>query len=248
MAYRYGCSREARMRGESAAEERPSAKERIIRAAIDLYGLHGFDGVTIKQIAEAAETSAPLVVHHFGSKAGLRTACDEHVAQEFRRTKTQSVRQGSMPRNYAMEAVAANRHLVRYLTRAFIAGGPEIDRLFDQMIEDSLEYTAEGEAMGLICPSRDPRGRAVVMLLHSFGTLVLHRQLERHFGTSLIDDDPEALSRYMATVLELYTQPTMNREAYLELLHADEASRQDEQPHPPAPEPGSGPQDEGEDR
>lgn len=241
MAYRYGATRPAHdRRGEPSthhatgpgdtspprAAPPENARQRILCAAIDLYGEHGFDAVTVKTIAEQASTSAPLVIHHFGSKPGLRTACDAYVAEQFREAKTDSVRQGAMPRNTAYEAVMANRHLVKYLMRAFVAGGPEMDALFDQLVEDSLAYTAEAEEMGLVYPSRNPRRRAVILLLHSFGSLVLHRHLERHLGTSLLQEtpDPEGLNGYIATVMEIYTQPLFNAEAYAELLGAEPPS------------------------
>ncbi|WP_324603320.1 TetR/AcrR family transcriptional regulator [Nesterenkonia massiliensis] len=82
----------------------PSAKTKILCAAIDLSGEHGFDRVTVKDGALKAGVSAPLVIHHFSSKAGLRSACDAYVAEQFRRTKTESVRRGHMPRNVAHES------------------------------------------------------------------------------------------------------------------------------------------------
>lgn len=225
MVYRYGATRagDTSPPGESPQE---SARDRILCAAIDLYGEHGFDRVTVRAIAEKALTSAPLVMHHFGSKAGLRTACDRYVAEQFSQAKTASVRRGSMPRNVAHEAVMANRHLTRYLMRAFVAGGPEMDALFDQLVEDALTYTAEAEEVGLVFPSRNPRHRAVVLLLHSFGGLVLHRHLKRHLGVDFLQEepDPEGLNAYMATVMELYTQPLFDAEAFAELLEADQAA------------------------
>ncbi len=42
-------------------------------------GQHGFT-VGLRTIAEAAGVSAGLVIHHFGSKDGLRAACDDYIA------------------------------------------------------------------------------------------------------------------------------------------------------------------------
>lgn len=217
MDYRYGGSR----RGVAAVTvDDVPASDRILHAAISLYGEHGFDGVTLKQIAEQAGVSTPLILHHFGSKAGLRAACDRHVAEEFQRTKTESVRQATpIPRNRFVELMQQNRHLVKYLLRAFLAGGPEMDELFDRLVEDSLHYMAEAEAIGLMYPSRNRRDRAVVMLLFSFGALMLHEQVRRQFGASLVDDDPEDVLPYVAAVMELYTQPVFNAELYEQLMN-----------------------------
>ncbi|CQD18123.1 transcriptional regulatory protein [Mycolicibacterium conceptionense] len=63
---------------------------RIRDAAIAQYGQHGFS-VGLRSIAEAAGVSAALVIHHFGSKEGLRKACDAHVAEVVREAKTESM-------------------------------------------------------------------------------------------------------------------------------------------------------------
>ena len=54
-----------------------TAAARIRDAAIEQFGEHGF-GVGLRTIAEAAGVSAALVIHHFGSKDGLRKACARH--------------------------------------------------------------------------------------------------------------------------------------------------------------------------
>jgi len=48
-----------------------TAAARIRDAAIERFGEQGFS-VGLRPIAEAAGVSAALVIHHFGSKDGLR--------------------------------------------------------------------------------------------------------------------------------------------------------------------------------
>ncbi|WP_406206370.1 helix-turn-helix domain-containing protein [Streptomyces sp. NBC_01017] len=47
--------------------------------ALRLFADRGPESVTGRQIAEAAGVSSGLVVHHFGSKGGLRREVDEYV-------------------------------------------------------------------------------------------------------------------------------------------------------------------------
>src|SRR6202167_5153514 len=68
-----------------------TAAARIRDAAIQQFGQHGF-GVGLRAIAEAAGVSAALVIHHFGSKEGLRKACDDFVAEEIRSDKSEAMR------------------------------------------------------------------------------------------------------------------------------------------------------------
>lgn len=47
------------------------SRERIIGAAVDEFGEHGYDGSTIRSIAARARVDAALVHHYFGTKADL---------------------------------------------------------------------------------------------------------------------------------------------------------------------------------
>jgi AcrR family transcriptional regulator len=51
--------------------------------ALRLFATGGPESVTVRQIAEAAGVSAGLVVHHFGSKDGLRQEVDQYVLAVF---------------------------------------------------------------------------------------------------------------------------------------------------------------------
>ena len=63
----------------SASREDLTTRARIRDAAVDLFARDGFAHVTVRRIATEAGVSPALVIHHFGSKEGLRAACDAHV-------------------------------------------------------------------------------------------------------------------------------------------------------------------------
>jgi AcrR family transcriptional regulator len=50
---------------------REATRERILQAARTLFGEHGYEQVTIRMIAAAADANIALVGRYFGSKAGL---------------------------------------------------------------------------------------------------------------------------------------------------------------------------------
>ena len=70
------------------------ARARIIDAAIDQFGRHGF-GTGLRAVAEAANVSQVLVLHHFGSKEGLRKACDDYILESIRASKSEALQSGS---------------------------------------------------------------------------------------------------------------------------------------------------------
>lgn len=195
-----------------------AAKDRIVDAAIDLFGERGFKAVPIKAVAELAEVSPSLVMHHFGSKAGLKSACDREAAATFKKVKTEAVEAGAIPPGLMFDLARRSNHIVLYLFRAFVEGGDDTDALFDQLVEDSLDYTARAEALGLVHPSADPHARAVIFLVQGMGTLLIHRQISRHLGVDPVFDPPEDLLPYMSAIVEIYTTPTLDAEAYAALI------------------------------
>jgi AcrR family transcriptional regulator len=58
--------------------------------AIEQFGRHGFE-TGLRAIAGAAGVSAVLVIHHCGSKEGLRKTCDAYVAEQIRSEKSLAV-------------------------------------------------------------------------------------------------------------------------------------------------------------
>jgi AcrR family transcriptional regulator len=56
-----------------------TARARIRDAAIRLFTERGMEKTSILDIAKEAGVSGGLIRHHFGSKDGLREACDTYV-------------------------------------------------------------------------------------------------------------------------------------------------------------------------
>jgi len=57
-------------------------RRRIIDAAIGLFGQHGFDGASTRDIAALAGVNAPALQYYFENKEGVYRACAETLADE----------------------------------------------------------------------------------------------------------------------------------------------------------------------
>ncbi|KAB7627822.1 TetR/AcrR family transcriptional regulator [Alkalilimnicola sp. S0819] len=71
------------MTRNSPQEQRTDAARRMLEAAKRLFAERGYDGVSIRDIAEAAEVSKANVFHHYASKWALYQAVMEHCAADF---------------------------------------------------------------------------------------------------------------------------------------------------------------------
>lgn len=58
-------------------------RERIITAALNLFSEHGFDAVSVAQIAEAVGIKAPSLYKHFSSKQHIFDAILESMAKRY---------------------------------------------------------------------------------------------------------------------------------------------------------------------
>jgi AcrR family transcriptional regulator len=192
--------------GASVPDDR-TTRARIRDAAIARFARDGIAATSVRAVAAEAGVAPSHVVHYFRSKAGLRAACDEHVAALLRQVQTEAVDAGLQIDPLATaRRTMGDTPVLAYLARTLVEPSPESDALVDELVASSEQYMAGLEANGLIRPSTQPRTRAALLTFWSLGSLALHRQLERIVGVDMTDPegDPEALAVYATATLELF--------------------------------------------
>lgn len=85
-------------------------RARIISAALDVFGTHGFGGTSTRMLAERAGVTLPALHYYFDSKEGVYLACAEHIADQLDgrfRTLTGGIadvlREASAPRAHLLD-------------------------------------------------------------------------------------------------------------------------------------------------
>jgi AcrR family transcriptional regulator len=186
--------------------EAATGRERILDAAVTRFAAHGVDGTSLKAIAADAGVSPALIVHHFGSKQGLREACDHHVLELLRTQMRQAAAEGS--RLDVLEALRRRQRghaaLLPYLARALAEGGASIDALVDELADETVRSMESNVAAGAYVPTEHPRERALVLLIWSLGAVTLHEHVRRLLGADLAGE-PEALLPYLRGATEILT-------------------------------------------
>jgi len=154
-----------------------TAAARIRDAAIEQFGQHGFN-VGLRAIADAAGVSAALVIHHFGSKQGLRKACDDYVAEEIRSAKSESLRSADPATWFRqMAEIESYAPMMAYLVRSMQSGNELAKTFWQRMLQNAEEYLEEGVRAGTLKPSPDPKARAKFLGLTGGGGFLLYLQL-----------------------------------------------------------------------
>jgi AcrR family transcriptional regulator len=185
-----------------------TATARIRDAAIEQYGEHGF-GIGIRAIAKSAGVSPGLVIHHFGSKDGLRKACDDYVAETIRTTKSQSL-QTSDPAAWfgQMAEIESFAPMMAYLVRSMQSGGDLAKMLWRTMIDNAEGYIDEGVRAGTIRSSRDPKARALFLAMSGGGGFMLYLQMHDN-PTDIRAVLHDYAQDMVLPALEVYTQGLM---------------------------------------
>ena len=173
--------------------DRPSedltARARIRDAAMAQFAEHGYRDTTIKGVADAAGVSPGLVQHHFGTKEGLRRACDEAAAEAIRRQMALVERVDSAAANpdFGSALYSTSPLLVRYLIRLLVEGSPVAASLFDEMATGTEKFLSDARPDLFPPGSQKARDGATVMGVMHLGSAVLHEQVSRRMGVSVLD-------------------------------------------------------------
>jgi TetR/AcrR family transcriptional regulator, regulator of cefoperazone and chloramphenicol sensitivity len=152
-----------------------TARARIRDAALTRFGTDGVSGTSMRAVAADAGVSAALVLHHFGSKDGLRQACDDYVLE--------AIKSGGEADDSALaDVLQAATPVRRYLARALLDGTAAATALFTEIVDRTEEWLATGEAEGWVRPTADARARAVTYVSWLLAPLVLGDQVGRLLG------------------------------------------------------------------
>lgn len=191
--------------------------DRTLRAvirdeALRLFADRGPDAVSVRQIAAAAGVSPGLIVHHFGSKEGLREAVDQYVLALFDRMLSEMtsagpdlydpVSSGSVA-ELILAQLPAGSPVPGYLRRLLLDGSESGRELFARLFTLGARTLDTLAAAGLADPGRDPAVRAAFLLVNDLAVLLLRDHLTNVLGTDPLSGD--GLARWASEVLLIYS-------------------------------------------
>ncbi|OIV37829.1 hypothetical protein BIV57_09370 [Mangrovactinospora gilvigrisea] len=184
-----------------------TTRARIRDAALARFGQDGIAKSTLRAVAADAGVSAPLVVHHFGSKAGLMEACDQFVLELVQHKFT--ITEGASPEAPPISALGDLLRQVgpmqRYLAQAFRENTPGAARIFEIVVDRTEDYLDRMQENGEVVPSDDNRARAATMITWHLGFVVLGDHLAAAIGEKSIYD-LEAQMRAGRQIIDIYSR------------------------------------------
>jgi len=198
----------------SASDENDlTAKANIRNAALRLFAERGHDAVTVREIAAAAGVSPGLVVHHFGSKDGLRAAVDEYAAQAFDAlfevgeqgiAEAVTTENGVSIAEMFARAFPHGSPLPAYLRRLLLVNDPAGAALFGRWYMHTRRLLDSMAEIGAVRPGEDPAVRAAFFLVNDLALVLLRNQVAAAIGVDPLT--PDGMARWAREVAAVYTK------------------------------------------
>jgi len=125
-----------------------ASAKKILKAAVELLGELGYDGVSARDIAERAGVKKALVFYHFGSKEGLfEKVLDRYYADH--RTALRSAMEGEGSRREQLHRVIDayldfirdNRRYPRLIQRLVVSGDEARGEQIQRQLRPLFEWT-----------------------------------------------------------------------------------------------------------
>jgi len=190
-----------------------TARAAIRNAALRLFAAHGHDAVTVREIAKAAGVSPALIVHHFGSKDGLRVAVDEYAARAFDAvfdgfegedlaSLLSSAESASIADAFA-RGFPPGSPLPAYLRRLLLTADPAGAALFGRWYAATRRLLDALAALGVVTPSADPDARAAFLLVNDLALILLRNQIATTLGVDPLS--PDGIDRWAREAMAVYT-------------------------------------------
>jgi AcrR family transcriptional regulator len=180
-----------------------------------LFADRGADAVTVREIATQAGVSAALVLHHFGSKEGLRAEVDVFASQAFEAIFE------AMPTDELVELLAGGAAsgslaeafargfppgspLPAYLRRLLLTNDPAGAALFGRWYAATRRLLDVMVEAGVARPSEDPAVRAAFFLANDLGLVLLRTQIAMAIGADPLS--PEGIERWAREASIVYAE------------------------------------------
>ena len=185
-------------------------KEKLLRAATELFARNGYDGVSIREISEAAGVNSAMISYYFGGKRGLYSAAliaQLEELRDFLSLDAEALDPRAVFRRYAETACAIheqNPYLLQYIYREFIAASGSAPLPFAKAVfpvyRILLRAAEKGMAEGLFRPELD----APSMVLLFAGAVNFHflsADIRRRMGAAASFPEERA---YIRQTLDIF--------------------------------------------
>lgn len=182
--------------------QHPDGRTRLLQAALRLVATDGWDRTSLRRIAGEAGVTAPLVTHHFGTKAALRDAVDAWLLGLVAAKQPGDLLVDRPPsRDVATPAEVDQALASSYLARVLLDGGEPSASLLSALVSTTQPQVALARSAVDADAVTDPEMVAALVVILQLCSFAAADALRAALGVDLHTD--EGLARWQAAVVEL---------------------------------------------
>jgi TetR/AcrR family transcriptional regulator len=135
-----------------------NTRARLLRAATVCFSRSGFEGTSMREIAETANVAQQLITYHFGTKEDLWAAAVRQLHEEFLRTMeglhfdvSLDLTEQFLDHQRTVFRDRIDRpHIARIWTQEFLAGRPRFEKTLLPLLEEFGRHVANPYFDGLV--------------------------------------------------------------------------------------------------
>lgn len=125
-----------------------ASREKLLIAAIELFGKRGYDGVSTREIASQAGVNIAGIVYNFGGKEDLYRACVKHIADTVRAGLVDHALSASPQLQIATpESAAAALHSIVAALVRFLLATPRLDQFARIVVREQMDPSPAFETL-----------------------------------------------------------------------------------------------------
>lgn len=177
-------------------------RQALLNAALPFFARKGFDGTTIREVADAAGVNLSLVSYHFDGKQGLYRSCIE----EFGKLRQNRVEEILQPAQTQEEFKVRFRLLIEDML-AFMISNPFVCQIVLREIDDGLpiakdifektlmktftglvQYILDAKEKGFVRTSINPLIISMMTQASIFHLMRTDKIRQMYFGNSIMDE------------------------------------------------------------
>ena len=189
----------------SDGNDENTTPQAIMEAAVRLFSERGYNGVSVREITEAAGITKPTLYYHFGSKEGLCRAIVESVIREKNAIEERclalvdsSLKQIGALARAKFRSARDNSHVVKFLTEFLL--GPDSSNLLRE-IDVECSWKNGPFVRGIVAAQKDNLIRRDLSPLLIAG--VLEGALDRHVLAYVHFGEPELTDELADSIVNL---------------------------------------------
>lgn len=193
------------------ADQDVNGRERLIVAALALFSEQGYEGTSVREIADNAGVSFGLIRKYFKSKEGLRDVVEEYVIDELQHFYAKAFSSDTHPSEMAVEGAAKlikdDRAVLQYLRFALLHPKEGTQRLFKRYFGMYEEVIGSFEKKGQLNEGVDARWAAFLLMFMQLGPLLIEPFAEQILGTSIYS--PKQLKERQQAYMNMLLSPML---------------------------------------